>query len=217
MHMQPDNQTPPAPPPITPGGPQDQYNFIMNPGGPAPKKSLLPSDKKKKMLLFVGGGVTLLIVLLMLISILSNRPNDITEQLVTIAKQQNELIRIAEIGTEKARTTDAQNLAVTTRLSLSSQQQNLLGIVGQNGKKLSGKELSESADARNDQLLNDAEQNNRFDEVFKELLETEIAAYQKNLESVFFQTDSKSTKDALSSHYNSASLLAGAKEAPVEE
>jgi hypothetical protein len=96
MHMQPDNQTPPAPPPITPGGPQDQYNFIMNPGGPAPKKSLLPSDKKKKMLLFVGGGVTLLIVLLMLISILSNRPNDITDQLVTIAKQQNELIRIAE-------------------------------------------------------------------------------------------------------------------------
>lgn len=154
----------------------------------------------------------LLMFLSLIFSAVFNRTTDITNQLVVIAKQQNELIRIADIGTEKARVADAQNLAMTTKLSLSSQQQNLLGIVGNNGRKLSNNELNESKDASNDRLLNEAEQNNRFDEVFIELLESELLAYQKNLEQVYRQTPDQSTRQALASHYESASLLAGVNE-----
>lgn len=213
LSMQPDTSPPPAPPPVVPK-PQEQknpYEFITDPKKP-PKKSLLPGlpkgDNKKQnaLILVVGGlvGVTILVLLFSLVfgSRVSNK-----DQLKALAVKQNELIRVADIGTQKARTTQGQNLATTAKLTFSSQQQPLLDTLKKQKVKLSKKELAKGVDSSTDAKLTQAEQNNRFDEVFIALLSTQLRAYQQDLKAAYDNTSNKSIKTLLNDQYKNSSLF----------
>jgi hypothetical protein len=67
------------------------------------------------------------------------------------------------------------------------------------------------------QALQEAEQNNRYDEVFLDLIETQIAEYQQALERLFVSTESARTREALSKYYEHASTLAGVEALDEEQ
>jgi hypothetical protein len=207
--MQP-QQPSPAPPPITPSGHQPgQYDFLFQ---PPPKKSRLSlnlNSTKQRILVVVGGGVLLLFSMVLVFSLLSGAGSGNKEELLGVAQRQSELIRIATIGTQKARSTTAKNLAVTTYLSLTSDQKTLTSAMS---PKPSTKQLALGKNAETDQLLTAAEQNNKFDEVFITEIQQELIAYQQSVKKAYDNASGNKLKQILAAEYKNASVLAGVKE-----
>ena len=207
--MQPQSPSP-APPPITPsGGNQGQYDFLFK---EPPKKSRLTlnlNSTKQRILVVAGGGVVLLVIILIAISLLTSGGKANQALLLSIAQKQTELIRIADLGAQKAHTTATKNLAVTTAASLTTDQNALLGVMSPKPK---AKDLALGKNSNTDKLLTTADQNNQFDEVFVTEIQKELLSYQKLLKQARDSTSNKKTKAILSTEYAHASILAGAKE-----
>jgi len=164
---------------------------------------------KKPLVILIGGGLVFLLLIVVLINgLISNANKADTESLVKAAKQQQELIRISDIGIQKAKTQSAKNIAVTTKLSLASQQsamETAIKAAGLNPKKV----LVVSANAETDKALETAEQNNRFDEEFLKIMSANLVIYQKSVKTAYSGATSKKLKAALDSQYKSANTLAG--------
>jgi len=164
---------------------------------------------KKRLVLAVGGGLGLLVVISIVMSLVLGGGGAKKDQLVALAQQQNELIRVAEIGVEKGRNAQARQLAVTAQLSLTSEQAALQSALKTQGVKVGNKELIAGKNTKTDTKLTQAEQTNRFDEVFLEHLKGELVSYQKNLKTAYDEASSKKFKDALAAQYEKAAILAG--------
>jgi hypothetical protein len=183
--------------------PHPDYDFIVN-ANHTPKKSLIPGghSKQGRILIVVGGIILLILIASLVMVMLSSAGNGQKETLLKTAQQQAELIRVSKIGVDKARDPAARNLAITTNLSLQSDQAALLSHV-----KLSSKEIALGKNTKTDIDLTSAEQSNRFDEVFTTTLQTELAAYQKTLKTAYDQASSKKLQASLSELYTHAGVL----------
>lgn len=183
--------------------PQPDYDFITNTNH-TPKKSLLPkgNSKQSRILIVVGGVIILIILATIVMALISSAGNSNQKTLLTAAQQQAELIRVSKIGIDKARDPATINLAVTTNLSLQSDQAPLLAHV-----KASSKQLALGKNTKTDVALTTAEQSNKFDEVFTATLKTELAAYRKTLKTAYDGASGKKTKATLATEYKNAGLL----------
>jgi hypothetical protein len=188
---------------------QDQYNFILNPDIGPQKKSPLPSLGTKQLIILGVAGIFLLGLIGMLVYSLSNRGPTNKQQLISIALEQNELIRVSTIAIKEAKGTQARNLAMTTKLSLRSDQSSLIAALGSQNVKLSSKQLQGGKKTQNDQKLTEATQNNRFDEVYLELIQKALVDYQRNLNAAYKTTVSARLKQTIKAQYQHASLIIG--------
>lgn len=209
MLMQP-NQVPPAPPPYQPSpNGNNPYEFITA-GGPVGKNTVLGGGGQKKRIIIVSiAAVLLLIVSLIVFSILSSGGGNVKADYQKLVQQQAELIRISEIGVSKARQTETKNLAITTQLTLSSDQAELLKIAKKAKAKTDAKSLVLGKDTKTDALLTTADQTNQFDQTFIKTLLAQLKDYQDNLKKVYDASSSKSTKDTLSKDYDAVKILLG--------
>lgn len=186
--------------------PSNQYDFITNPSTP-PKPGPFGSGglSKKKLALFAGGGLLLLIVIVSVAaSMLGGGPTN-TDHLLAVAAKQNEIIRISDVAIKEAKGIEARNLAMTTKLSLRSDQSLLTAAL----KAQKVKVPKASKNAKTDQMLTEATQNNRFDEVYLKFTQAELVDYQKKLNTAYKTTVSKNLKAALKTQYENASILIG--------
>lgn len=199
---------------MQPNQPQpNPYDFIMN-GSPQAPKSRIPfsgntNSTKSKIMIFVGSIVVLIIVGILLMSILGGS-KDSTQQLVSIAQEQEEIVRIANLATGKARTQAAVNLSASTAISVSSTQKQIIGLIGKKAK-VDAKKLALKKDLKTDQALTVADQNNNFDEVFTQTLQTELTDYQANLKKAYDTTSNKKSKAVLLTGFNGVDTLIGAQ------
>ena len=204
------NEAPPAPPPPPSAG-NEQYDFIFTPGEQPPeKKTLLSGDnpKRNRMLLVGVGAVVFIICASIVFNFISGLGRENTDALVSAAKQQQELIRVASIGVEKSKTQAAKNIAITTKLSMQSEQaemQAALKAAKLNPRKI----LVGSQNAKTDAALTNAEQNNRFDEEFLSIMTTSLKSYQETVRTAYNNAVSQKLKTALTTQYKSANALAG--------
>lgn len=184
IEMQPNGQNQPT---QNPGQfDSSQFDFIMNPQQPS-KKSLvpLPTDPKMKLIFMViGGGLGLILLLLLFFGIFGGG-NDSADGLVEVAQQQNEIIRVSEIGSKDATTSEAKKLAALVNSAIATDRTKTIDYLGKNGKKLSSKDLSLKQDAETDSELSTAKQNGRFDEVYIQMTLDYLEKYQQNLEAVY--------------------------------
>ncbi|HTE21445.1 MAG TPA: hypothetical protein VK674_00200 [Candidatus Limnocylindria bacterium] len=194
----------------------DQYGFIMNPGTGQPRKSLLPGrgflnlPRKQLILLVVGAAIVLAILVTIVLSLLGGGPTN-EDQLVGVVQRQHELIRVSDIALKEARGTQARNLAMTTKLSLHSDEVSLVAALKRQDVKIGSKQLGAGKDQETDNKLTQAIQNNRFDEVYLEFIQSALADYQRNLNTVYKTTTSTSLKETLKVQYQNASLIIGAE------
>lgn len=128
-------------------------------------------------------------------------------ELTAIAKQQTELIRVANIGVSKARDPNVKNLALTTSVSLESSYNELLAAYKKNGIKFSKDDLAGSKNAATDTLLTNADQANNFDAVFSQELKTQLSAYKAALKKAYDSAKGNSTRTALAEAFSQASIL----------
>jgi len=173
----------------------------MNPNNES-KKGLLPSatSKKQRIVIFGGGLVLLLLILTVAFSVLfgggGNGPLTLS-----MAQQHTELIRITEIGEEKARGQAAKNLATTTRLTLQSSEEEILAIAN-SVQKVDKKLLVLGQSAETDKTLTEAEQRSRFDEIFTVVMSEQLEVYRKDLQTAFDTSGSSKNKQFYATLYD---------------
>lgn len=196
------------PPTNTASGQKSPYDFLNN-STSQPKRSLLPTNLSfRHKLLAIGGVAVIVMIIIAIVSSLFLKGGAGTvEQMRALAIEQNELIRVADIGTEKARSSSTLNLATTTKSTLISDQRVTIAYVTSQKQKLPAKELVTGKNTKTDDLLRRAEQANQFDEVFTKELQTELKKYQANVKKAYDEASSKKAKTVLSDNYNHVKVL----------
>lgn len=198
MFMQPDSQTPATAP---------DYDFILNHGAKKSKRSILPgsgSSKKQRIVMAIGGGLALLVIVLFGASLLfgGKKPQGLLE----IAQTQQELIRVSALGS-KADSFAARDLSVTTQLTLTSDQADVVAYMKDHGQKTNVKLLNLKMNSQTDAVLTQAAESNRFDEVFTQTIQQELVAYQQQLKSAYDATSNPKLQQLLGAEFIEAGTL----------
>lgn len=207
-----DSSEPPAPPPMPlPASPSGHYDFILNPPS-TKKKHLLPTSNspKQRILIAVAFGGVMLIVLILVIGMLFGSKNN-SATLIDLAAQQSEIIRVSDIGANKAKTPAAKNLAITTKLSLQTTQNQTLDHLKKLKNTVGTKELAQKKNTKTDQQLDAAAVNNKFDEIFIQIIRSSLSDYRTAVKKLYDTTSSKTEKQFLASSYNGAGILINEK------
>jgi hypothetical protein len=164
--------------------PQNDYDFILR-DVPIPKNKVsLGGSMILRIAVIVVGVIILIIMALVISSFLNKASNAQKERLLETAQAQTEMIRITKIGETKAGELGVRSLATTTQLALISQQQDTKAALIKRGAKAKGIEKTFGAkkNVKTDAALNDAGSNNRFDDTFLEILNTQLNDYKKLLQ-----------------------------------
>ena len=196
----------------TPTPPGSSYDFFLNPQKP-PKRSSFsgilsgPSSTAIKLGMVACAVFLVLIILYFVLSLFSSGNQT---QLLVVAQDQNELIRVANLATtigqsQSQQTT--QNLAQSVALSLTTEQQQLLTFMASEGGKPSSKELSATKDTATDAELNNSIESSSFDVTFIGIMQSQLKSYQAALQSAFTSTNNLNEKLLLSNDYKAAGLL----------
>lgn len=179
-------------------------DFIMNPKSKPGKVSQLDGlSKRKRLMLAAAAGAGLLLVFGIIFSLLLGGGGESTaQQTLKLAQQHKETLRIAEIGIKKSRSSEVRNLATTVKLTLQSTENQIVAIAQKDQEKVTNSQLSAGKNTKTDEALVNAEQNNRFDEKFKQTIYSHIEVYLQQLKIVYNASDSKSDKQVLDNIYS---------------
>lgn len=187
--------------------PNNQYDFITNPPTPQKPSGLAAiSSMSKKKLALIGGGALVLLLLIISVaaSMLNSGPTN-KDHLLAVATLQGEIIKVSEDAVKNAKNSDAKNLAITTKLSLSTDQSALTAALKAQKVKMPKAAIK----PKTQEMLTEATQNNRYDQAFMEFVQAQLGEYQKKLNTAYKTTVSKNLKATLENQYKNASILIG--------
>lgn len=163
---------------------QNQYDFILNNSPTAPNNRFggAGSSKKVRILIVAGGVILLIIVAAVVINLLGNAGRAQAQKLTDVARSQTELVRVTTLS-KSAKDLNTISLATTTKLSVATSLNNTKQLLGKRGlgSKELGKALSSTKNTKTDTALSEATQNNRFDETFLKILDSQLSEYKKLL------------------------------------
>lgn len=199
---------PPAPSPAPPPPNTGQYDFITSDSYQQPRNYGAPNTKKKILVVVVGGLLVIGLLWLILSLVFSSGGNKLTP-LVSVAQEQTEMLRVIDLSSqnENLSSADANNFAETTKLTISSDQSDLLSLLDKNGIKLKDKELAVKQNNKTDTALDAANANGTYDSTFISIMEDELKAYQSSIKQIYNSSDSQVIRDLLSTQYDNADLL----------
>ncbi len=210
---QPQPQAQPQPPQPQPQfQPQVQaqpYDFITHPGEPAGGKAFtLPGSNSTGMrAVYVAGGLLVLLIAFLIVkAILNHNPGLAT--MTGIAQDQQELIHLSTAASgQPSLTTTDQNFAATSQLSVGSSQAAIIKYIVGSGSKLKIKTLNLKVSSSTDAQLASAVTAGIYDQTFKTIMNSELAAYENDLKLAYNGTTDKTKRALFSSDYSQAQLL----------
>ncbi|HVV66445.1 MAG TPA: hypothetical protein VHB72_00010 [Candidatus Saccharimonadales bacterium] len=213
--QQPGPVTPQAPQPGQPAVQPNEYAFIMEPAKPPRQKlNLIPAGSSLPIrIAVVGGGIIILIILFTVIKGLVTTPPFDTTAMIGLAQDQQEMIHITSQALQQSKQQQAalsqntMNFAVTAQASLSSDQNQTLTYLKNNGKKVKSGTLNQKVSATTDSQLSTAASNSTFESTYVQLMETELKNYQTALKTTFVDTKGAKGRQLLNQEYTSSQLL----------
>ncbi len=130
-----------------------------------------------------------------------------TESLVSIAQQQQEIIRVAENTQRTSQDESTKGFAYTVALSIGSSQQQLQTYITKKGTKLDSKILALKRNADTDKLLDNAKATSTYDTTAQKVLDGLLKDYVDALKEVYQKTNSNELKEILRSNFKAAKTL----------
>lgn len=193
--------------PYVPPPSNNPYDFIMNPA-PKPKKGVggLLGDKFIRTLVFVLGGTFLfmIVVAIVLNSFGGNKIN--ADDLVSLSQSQTELIRVSRQGSGASRQ-GTRALATTVEYTMKTQLQQTTALLADHDRKLGSKELTLKQNANTDQQFKAAKATSTFDLVYAQVMEKQLQAYSRELQSILNKSSNSDERELLSSYNQQVQLL----------
>lgn len=196
-------QPPQVTPPGQPTQSQDPYHFIMNPE--QPRRSYTPN--KMKGILFIVGAVSIILILFIVILSMIRGGGGVNEQFITIAQEQQEIIRVAGLQEGAVQKQNTKNFITNTSLSLKSDQAKLRQFMAEHGVKVSEKQLALKRNATTDTELTSAISTSTLDAVLTKELQDELTVYQSTLGKTYQATTGKQSRTLLVELNETAKLL----------
>jgi hypothetical protein len=183
--------------------PQNPYGFIMEP----PQQSRrIQNLKSPGSLLFIIGAAAIVIIVLVVIVAALRGGGGSSAPFIKLAQQQQEIIRIAGLDYSQLSQQNAKNFAITTQLSLSSDQTTLNDMLSRNHIKISPKQVALGANSQTDTQLDNAIATSTLDTTLTRVLHDELQAYKQSLDQAAVQT-SGTALDTLNQLSKNADLL----------
>lgn len=190
---------------MEPQAPQPDYNFILNPETP-PKKAVIGGNSTAVRLAVVAGGlVVLAIIALVIMKLLSSGSGFDKPSLLSVAQDQTAILQTIT-GSQNLTNADLKNAVATTKLTISTQQSELLGYLSNHKFKPNDKVLALKVSAQTRKQLLDAQASSSLDDTLKTILNDQLSNYQKDL-SIAFNKAGPAGKKILKSHYEQNVML----------
>lgn len=208
--MNPDEQAKQQiPTPPTPVAPHNPYGFILETPHKKKRGIFKPNNNSTaSRILFVVGGLFLLVIAAsVLSSVLSKGSKDSVQTLTKLAAQQQEIIRIADLGIKGSIDPSLAAYAQTTKSTVQSHQTKVTGVLLRNKIKVTPLMLNAQKNTRIDTALVTASTANRFDTVYKDTLTAILTTYAADLKIDYNSTSTKSNKEIFGTAYNNTALL----------
>lgn len=207
---QPYYSQPPVQPSETTQTPSNPYDFILNPT--AKQKNSLPSSTKKLVMIV---SIISVIVIVGGLLITSLAPTSSSKaNLVSLAQQQQEIIRVSQGGERLGSDQTTKNLAYSIDLSVSTNQHQLIAYMDAKGSKVSTKQLTVTADPATDSLLKAAQATSTYDSAFNKVIADELTTYMSTLQDTYKTTSNVRLKQILSDSYAAAKTLLSQAQEP---
>lgn len=201
-------------PPQSPYGPDsptpepEKYDFIVNSDKPKPSIKLIKVTSLKSRLIVAAGGVVGLSILIWIfVAILSNASSAPTAQLIAITQEQNELARISVTPAQSAALNPTQTFAITTNLSMLSEQQAFLAFLHTLGTTPSAAVLAATRNPKTDAALTAAQTAGTYDQTYISITQSELTNYEHSLKQAFAGTKNTNERQLINTAYKQAELL----------
>jgi hypothetical protein len=192
--------------------PGSEYDFFMNPQKP-PKQSPLTryssgNSLAVRLVVIVAIAFGVMILLSIVISALGGGNNK--SNLIVVAQDQNELIRVAGLANTSGANQSSQqtqNFAQSASLSISSDQTVLLNFMAAHVGKPNPHQLTATKDLTTDSALNNSIASSSFDSTFTSVMQKQLTNYQSALKTAYASSHSITEKQLLNNDYLNAALL----------
>lgn len=190
------------------------YDFILNPPKPTTPHPLggLPIPKiggsslgLQIFILLAGAGLVMVIIAIITSALTSNNLNK--ADLTNLAAQQIEIIRVSALGGGTVTQSSNQQLAINVQLTLKTDSRNLLTFLSTSGITVSSKQLTAGNNAQTTLELQNAQANSTTDDVFAQIMKSELESYANNLRKDYGEAKSKTLKSLLNADYIQAQFL----------
>lgn len=215
--MQPENTNPPTEPqvvvpngnnsPTTPPDQTQSYDFIMNPKKKKISKNPLAGKSMKQQIIVIGIALVAVFIVINIAKGLLSGKSD-KDYYINIVQNQQQLIVLSENALDvNSLSTENRNFAVTTLVSVRSDQVRTLRYLSKQKVKIKPAVLNSKVDLQANKKLAAAIPNDRYNQLFSEISKEKIKNYQSSLVQTYKISDNKATKKVLSQYYDSAELL----------
>ncbi|MDB5184842.1 MAG: hypothetical protein JWN38_650 [Candidatus Saccharibacteria bacterium] len=186
---------------------ESRYDFIVNPKQPA-KHLPLPVGSLRSRLMVAAGGLLVVLILFVVIKGLFGGSAGGTATIIAVTQRQQEIIRLTTAASNKTDiSSDNKNFALTTALSISSAQSQLVSYLGTQGIKVAPKTLALKMSTATDQQLEAAEAATTYDSTFQQVMKTQFNLYEQDLQHSYQQTTGQKGRAILKTEYDGAALL----------
>lgn len=189
---------------------QNPYDFIMNPGAAPVKKPLGLGGKNSffvKIGLIAGGAIVFMIVAAIVINTLTADKTN-TADLETLAATQTEIARVASKGTSgSSSTVTVRSFAVSTQLTMLTQQHATVNFLATKNIKMNTKKLSAAVNSQTDAKLQAASSSSTFDTVFVGVMKEQLANYLSSLETYYKNATNNDVKAMIQTDFQQTQML----------
>jgi hypothetical protein len=202
--MDPNQQLPVPQVSMPPNGgapnPNDPYSFLHE------QKPVRTGPSKQQILLIavVAGVVVTLLAILFFVLFGSGSGND---ELVSIAARQKEIIRVATLGNDSARSSNAKSMAITTTYAMTTANSDTLKYLRTQNRRPTATELGKYKSSKTTSALTSAKQAGQFDQTFVPKLRQELTDYQEAVVAESKIAPTRAEKDLLKKLYDQSVLL----------
>lgn len=200
------NQFPPTQPPETYSN--QNYDFILNPS----TKNKMNFDFSKSKLLVISMGILILIILFVIFkSLFSNSVFSKADFLTVVQDQQNIIHVISSDTTTNQEigllTPQNQNSVATINLVISSDQQNTLNYLKNNGTVFPLTTINLGINTSLDNQINNSINANNYNSTLDQILTNLLSTYSKDLKLAYSSEHGPKGKALLKTEYKDAYLL----------
>jgi hypothetical protein len=189
-----------------------QYDFILNPP-PAPKRQILkvPGDDPFLRKVFIGiGGVVIFMIVVVILTAIFGGGSSSSSTLLSLAQSQQEIARVASAGASGATGQDVKNMAITTRITMYTQQQQTLQLLKDAGvSKVGEKQLALKRNANTDQQLTVGKETSTYDTVFTTIMKQSLQDYAFTVKQLSGASKSATQSELFSAYYEQTQLILG--------
>jgi uncharacterized iron-regulated membrane protein len=191
------------------------YDFILNPpkppaqhpiGGKLPLPKIGGNSLGLQIGILIGGAVLIMIVIGIIVSALTGSKLN-TKDLTNLAAQQTEIVTVATQGNNLVTQSANQQVAINARLTIATDNRNLIGFLLSHGVKVSTKQLQADVSAATTLQLRNAQANSTIDPVFAQIMQSKLQTYASSVKTDYNGATSTTLKQLLSGEYAQAELL----------